>query len=100
MRAVGPVSARVTGMVFDRYPGSGGELLLALALADHSHDDGTRIFPSTAYLAKKTRQSERSVQYQQSARSSTSCAGWKPPVGCCWCTLDWAVVGGEATTLG
>ncbi len=60
-------------MVFDRYPGSGGELLLALALADHSHDDGTRIFPSIAYLAKKTRQSERSVQYQLRRMETT---GW------------------------
>lgn len=54
----------MTGMVFERYPGSGGELLLALALADNAHDDGTRIFPSVATLAVKSRQSERSVQYQ------------------------------------
>lgn len=67
------MSARVTGMVFDRYPGSGGELLLALALADHAHDDGTHIYPSIAYLAKKTRQSGRSVQYQL-RRMET--AGW------------------------
>lgn len=39
-------------------------MLLALALADHAHDDGTHIFPSIARLAEKTRQSERSVQYQ------------------------------------
>lgn len=51
-------------MVFDRYPKGGGEMLLALALADHAHDDGTHIFPSIARLAEKTRQSERSVQYQ------------------------------------
>ncbi|WP_262222128.1 helix-turn-helix domain-containing protein [Stenotrophomonas maltophilia] len=51
-------------MVFDRYPNGGGEMLLALALADHAHDDGTHIFPSIARLADKTRQSERSVQYQ------------------------------------
>lgn len=51
-------------MVFDRYPNGGGERLLALALADHAHDDGTHIFPSIARLAEKTRQSERSVQYQ------------------------------------
>ncbi|WP_423173500.1 helix-turn-helix domain-containing protein [Stenotrophomonas maltophilia] len=51
-------------MVFDRYPNGGGEMLLALALADHAHDDGTHIFPSIARLAEKTRQSERSVQYQ------------------------------------
>lgn len=58
------MSAKVTGMVFDRYPEGGGEMLLALALADHAHDDGTSIFPSIAHLAKKTRQSQRSVQYQ------------------------------------
>ena len=54
----------MTGMVFDRYPAGGGEMLLALALADHAHDDGTHIFPSIASLAVKSRQSERSVQYQ------------------------------------
>lgn len=54
----------MTGMVFERYPAGGGEMLLALALADHAHDDGTHIFPSIARLADKTRQSERSVQYQ------------------------------------
>ncbi len=54
----------MTGMVFERYPNGGGEMLLALALADHAHDDGTHIFPSIAHLALKTRQSERSVQYQ------------------------------------
>ncbi|GHH52448.1 helix-turn-helix domain-containing protein [[Pseudomonas] boreopolis] len=58
------MSAKVTGMVFERYPVGGGEMLLALALADHAHDDGTHIFPSIASLAVKTRQSERAVQYQ------------------------------------
>ncbi len=58
------MSARMTGMVFARYPSGGGEMLLALALADHAHDDGTSIFPSVAALAVKTRQSDRSVQYQ------------------------------------
>ncbi len=54
----------MTGMVFERYPGGGGELLLALALVDNAHEDGTRIFLSVATLAVKSRQSERSVQYQ------------------------------------
>jgi len=58
------MSARMTGMVFDRYPGGGGEFALALALADNAHDDGTSIYPSVETLAKKSRQSERSVQYQ------------------------------------
>lgn len=51
-------------MVFDRYPSGGGEMLLALALADHAHDDGTKVFPFIKSLAEKTRQSVRSVQYQ------------------------------------
>lgn len=51
-------------MVFDRYPNGGGEMLLALSLADWAEDDGTRVFPSIKQLAEKTRQSERTVQYQ------------------------------------
>ena len=39
-------------------------MLLALALADFSDDEGGKVFPSVLALAKKTRQSERSVQYQ------------------------------------
>lgn len=58
------MSVKVMNAVFDRYPNGGGEMLLALALADHASDDGTRVFPSVAALAEKTRQSERSVQYQ------------------------------------
>ena len=50
--------------VFDRYPNGGGEMLLALALADHASDDGTRVYPGIKGLAEKTRQSERTVQYQ------------------------------------
>lgn len=56
------MSVLITGYVFDRYPVGGNELLIALALADHASDDGTRIFPSVARLAKKTRLSERTVQ--------------------------------------
>ncbi|MRG98843.1 hypothetical protein GIY21_00890 [Xanthomonas sontii] len=55
---------KVEGEVWDRYPAGGGELLLALAIADHAHDDGTHIFPGVERLARKTRQSERTVQYQ------------------------------------
>lgn len=58
------MSIKMMTAVFDRYPNGGGEMLLALSLADHAHDDGTHIFPSVQTLAKKTRQSERSVQYQ------------------------------------
>lgn len=58
------MSVKVMAAVFERYPNGGGEMLLALALADHAHDDGTNIYPSIAQLSEKTRQSERSVQYQ------------------------------------
>lgn len=58
------MSVEVMAMVFRRYPVGGGEMLLALALADHSDDEGRSIFPSIKRLAQKTRQSERTVQYQ------------------------------------
>lgn len=59
--------------VFDRYPAGGGEMLLALALADHAHDDGTHIYPYVASLAAKTRQSQRAVQY---ALRKLQATGW------------------------
>ena len=58
------MSVRIMTAVFDRYPNGGGEMLLALALADHASDDGTRVYPSIKALAEKTRQSERTIQYQ------------------------------------
>ena len=58
------MSVRIMTAVFDRYPNGGGEMLLALALADHASDDGTRVYPSIKSLAEKTRQSERTIQYQ------------------------------------
>lgn len=58
------MSVKVMTAVFERYPNGGGEMLLALALADHASDDGTRVFPSVRALSEKTRQSERTVQYQ------------------------------------
>lgn len=67
------MSIMVMNEVFKRYPEGGGEMLLALALADHAHDDGTHIWPSIAQLAQKTRQSERSVQYQLRKMEAT---GW------------------------
>ena len=36
------MSVKVMTAVFERYPVGGGEMLLALALADHASDDGTR----------------------------------------------------------
>ena len=61
------MSIKVMSMVFDRYPAGGNERLLALALADHAKDDGTRIWPSVAELSRKTLQSERTVQRQVAA---------------------------------
>jgi hypothetical protein len=58
------VSIKVMDKVWDRYPEGGGELNLALKLADYADDDGTHIFPSIETMATKTRQSERAVQYQ------------------------------------
>lgn len=71
------MSAKVFGAVFERYRNGGGELLLALALADHAHDDGTHIFPYVETLAEKTRQSVRAVQYQLKNMRK---AGWLIPV--------------------
>ena len=67
------MSIKIMSMVFDRYPAGGGEMLLALALADHAHDDGTNIYPSVNHLSIKTRQSERTIQYQ--LRKMEEC-GW------------------------
>ena len=58
------MSVKLMSLVFDYYPNGGGEMLLALSLADFADDDGGRIFPSVPTLARKTRQSERNVQYQ------------------------------------
>lgn len=65
-------------LVFERYPVGGGEMILALKLADHAHDDGTHIFPGVAGLAEKTRQSERAVQYQLRGMQKS---GWLILVG-------------------
>lgn len=56
------MSIKISSLVWEHYPAGGCELLTALAYADHAHDDGTNIRPSVAYIAKKTRQSERSVR--------------------------------------
>lgn len=58
------MSVKVMTAVFERYPVGGGEMILALALADHADDDGTRVFPSIDSLMVKTRQARRTVQYQ------------------------------------
>lgn len=58
------MSVFVMSLVWKRFPSGGGDMLLALALADHASDDGTKVYPSIKHLAQKTRQSERTVQYQ------------------------------------
>ena len=72
------MSIGVMDKVFKRYPNGGGEMLLALALADHADDDGNNIFPSVQKLAAKTRQSERTVQYQLRRMEDS---GWLLRVG-------------------
>lgn len=67
------MSAKLGGIIWQYYPNGGGELLTALALADHGWDDGTGIWPSIAHLAIKTQQSERTVQYQMRAMEAR---GW------------------------
>lgn len=59
-------------LVWEHYPTGGGELLTALAYADHAHDDGTSIRPSVAYIARKTRQSERAIQMHLAAMRRTT----------------------------
>lgn len=49
--------------IWHAYPQGGSELLLMLALADHADDTGDRIYPSVQTMARKTRMSERTVQY-------------------------------------
>lgn len=58
------MSIAVMDAVWRAFVGSQGELLLALVLADHASDDGTKIFPSVATMAGRTRQCKRTVQYQ------------------------------------
>lgn len=55
------MSVKMMHLVFERFPLPGNDMVLALALADHAHDDGTNIFPGNERLAEKTRMSERTV---------------------------------------
>lgn len=50
-------------MVWANYPGKGGELIVALALADWADDDGNNIYPAINTIANKARLSRRQVQY-------------------------------------
>ncbi len=53
----------VVTWVWDNSPHSGTALLLLLAIADNTHDDGGGAYPSIKTLAKKARISERNVHY-------------------------------------
>lgn len=55
------MSVRMIHLVFERFNMPGNEKVLALALADHAHDDGTNIFPGNERLAEKTSMSKRTV---------------------------------------
>jgi hypothetical protein len=67
------MSGLVTGIVLDRYPNGGGERLVAVALADNAHRDGTRIFPSVGEVAERTKLSRRTVQLHLAKMVA---AGW------------------------
>lgn len=58
------MSVHVMGMCFRVVFGNPNLKAVAVALADHAHDDGTNIWPSVAKLAVKTELSERTVQYK------------------------------------
>lgn len=55
------MSVKMMSMVFERFPYGGNERVLALAIADHAHDDGSNIYPGNERLAQKTMISERTV---------------------------------------
>jgi len=55
------MSVKMMSLVFDRFPYGGNERVLALAMADHAHDDGTSIYAGNARLAEKSLMSERTV---------------------------------------
>jgi len=72
------LSLAVLHIVWEFFEGDGGLLLLALALADYCGDDrGTRIYPSVAELARKTRQDRRTVQRQLRKLEES---GWLKPM--------------------
>lgn len=58
------MSVLLMGMVWKRYPASGGELLLALALADQANHSGAGIYLGVQTMAEMTRQGVRTVQVQ------------------------------------
>ena len=57
------MSIKVTSLVWQNSEHKGGDLLLLLAIADYAHDDGTNAYPTIETLARKTRLTQRAVQY-------------------------------------
>lgn len=55
------MSVKMMSLVFERFPYGGNERVLALAIADHAHDDGSSVYPGNELLAQKTLISERTV---------------------------------------
>lgn len=72
------MSVELMSMVWKRLDVSGGELILALSLADFSNNQGESIFPSVKTLCDTTRQSRSTVQ-RQLARFRE--VGWLQVVG-------------------
>ena len=58
------MSVLVMGLCFRAKFGNPYLKAVAVALADHASDDGTRIWPSIATLSDKTEIAERTVQYK------------------------------------
>lgn len=56
------MSVKVMNWVWERSRATGGDLLVLLAIADHSGDDGSDAFPLVGSLAGKCRMSPRSIQ--------------------------------------
>ena len=73
------MSIGVMNKVFQRYPNGGGEMLLALALADHADDYGTSIYPSVKKLAANkgtimfvgTKRQAREIIAEEAQRAGT-----------------------------
>lgn len=57
------MSIKAMGAVWEHSRQTLGARLVALALADYAHDDGSNAYPSIATLARKAHMSERNVQY-------------------------------------
>jgi hypothetical protein len=57
------VSVHVSATVWRRSQAKGSDLLVLLAIADNADAETAEAFPSIKYLSRKTRLSERGVQY-------------------------------------